>query len=86
MIPLYSPDSLGLPAAIGLFDSLGLALLGGCLPLPLSLRDSTKRTFSGYRTGLGTISLDIPVIYLVFHKSARHLFSPEEWNGGCWRV
>ena len=62
MLPL-SPDSLALRAAIGLLDPLGLALLGGCLPLPLSLRGSTTRAFSGYRAVLGTRSLYIPVIW-----------------------
>jgi len=58
MLPLYSPDSFGLRAAIGLFDPLGLALLGGCLPLPLSLRESTTRAFPGYRAALATRSFD----------------------------
>ena len=46
MLPL-SPDSLASRAAIGLFDSLGVALPGGFLPLPLSFRGSTTRAFSG---------------------------------------
>ena len=84
MLPL-SPDCHALRAAIGLIDPLGLALLGGCLPLPLSLRGTTTRAFSGYRAVLGTRSLHIPVIYLVY-DSARLLFSPVEWNEGCWGV
>ena len=75
MLPL-SPDSLALRAAIGLIDHLGLALLVGCLPLPLSLRRTTARAFSGYRTVLGTRSLHIPVIDLVFFNSASLLSSP----------
>ena len=35
MLPL-STDCLALRATIVLFEPLGLALLGGCLPLPLS--------------------------------------------------
>ena len=68
MLPL-STDCLALrAAAIGLFEPLGPAFLGGCLPLPLSLRRTTARAFSGYRTVLGTRSLYIiPVIaVLVF--------------------
>ena len=61
MLPL-SPDSLALRAAIGLIDPLGLALLGSCFPLPLSLRGTTTRAFSGYLAVLGTRSLHIPVI------------------------
>ena len=70
MLPL-SPDSLALRAAIGLIDPRGLALLGGCLPLPLTLRGTTTRAFSGYRVVLGARSLRIPVIYFVFYNSAR---------------
>ena len=66
--------------------NLGLPLLVGCFPLLLSPRGTTTRTFSGYRAVLGTRSLHIPVIYLVFHNSARLLFSPAEWNEGCWGV
>ena len=62
MLPL-SPDSLAVWAAIGLFDPLGLALLGGCLPLSLSLRWSTTRASSGYRAVRGTRSLDIPLTW-----------------------
>ena len=61
MLPL-SPDSLALRAAIGLIDPLGLALLGGCLPLPLSLRGATARASSGYCAVLGARSLHM-VIY-----------------------
>ena len=82
MLPL-SPDSLGLRAAIGLIDPLGLALLGGCLPLPLFLRGTTTRAFSGHRPVLGTRSLHIPMIYLVF--LIRHVFCFRRWNG-CWGV
>ena len=78
-----STDSLALRPAIGPIDPLGLALLGGCLPLPLSLRGTTTRAFSGYRAVLGTRSLHIPVIYLVFYNSARVLFPPVEWTEGC---
>ena len=84
MLPLF-PDSHALGAAIDLFDRLSLAMLGGCFPLPLSLRWSTARAFSGCRAVLGTTSLHIPVI-LVCYNSARHLFSPVEWNEGCWRT
>ena len=84
-LPL-SPDSLDLRAAIGLIDPLGLALLIACLPLPLSLRGTTPRAFSGYRAVLGTRSLHIPVIFLVFYHSACLLFSPVERNEGCWGV
>ena len=77
MLPL-SPDSLALRAAIGLIDPLGLAFLGGCLPLPLSLRVTTIRAFLRYLAVLGTRSLHIPAIYLVFYNSARLLFSPAE--------
>ena len=64
MLRLYSPNSLALRAAIGgLFDSLGLTLLGGCLTLPLPFRESTTwydiRAFSGYCVVLGTQSLVI---------------------------
>ena len=87
-LPLHSPDSLALRAANGLFDPLGFASLGGCLPLTVSLRESTTRAFSGYRAVLGARLLDILVIYLVFYKSARRLFPPVEWNGmeRGWRV
>ena len=57
MLSLCSTDSLALRAAIGLLDPLGLALLGGRLPLSLSLRESTTRAFSGWRAVLGTYSL-----------------------------
>ena len=83
MLPL-SPDSLALLAAIGLIDPLGFSSLGGCLPLPLSLRGTTIRAFSGYRAVLGTRSLHITVAYLVFCDSARLLFSQVEWDEGCW--
>ena len=56
-MPPLSPGSLALGATIGLIDHLGLALLVGCLPLPLSLRRTTARAFSGYCTVLGTRSL-----------------------------
>ena len=77
MLPL-SPDSLALPAAIDLFDPLGLALLRGCLPLPLSLSEPSTRLFSGYRAVLGTRSLDIPVIwcFLIRRSVCFH-----RWNG-----
>ena len=83
MLPL-STDCLALRAAIGLFEPLGLALLGGCLPLPPSLRGSTTRAFSGYRAVLGTRSLDIPVIgcFIIRHV----MFSPVECKEGCWAV
>ena len=55
MLPLTrSTDYLSLRAAIGLFEPLGLAPLGGYLPLPLSLRRTTTRAFSGYRAVRGT--------------------------------
>ena len=54
MLPV-SPYSLALRVIIGLIDPLSLAFLFvGCLPLPFSLRRMTARTFSGYRTVLGT--------------------------------
>ena len=81
-----STDCLALRAAIGLFEPLGLALLGVCHPLHLSRRRTATRAFSGYRAVLGTRSLHIPVIALVFDNSARLLFSPVEWNEGCWGV
>ena len=60
-----STDCLALrAAAIGLFEPLGPAFLSGCLPLPLSLRRTTTRAFSGYRTVIGARSLHIPVILL----------------------
>ena len=62
MLPLDT-DSLVLRADIGLFEPLGVALLGGCFPLRLSLRGSTARVFSGYRAVLGARSLNIPVIW-----------------------
>ena len=62
MLPL-SIDSYALRAAIGLFEPLGRASLGGCLPLPLPLRRSTTRAFSGYRAVLVTRWLDISVIW-----------------------
>ena len=66
-------------AAIGLFEPLGLASLGGCVPLPLSLGGSTTRAFSGYRAVLGTRSLDIPVIWcFIMVVSSRHFFL--RWN------
>ena len=59
MLPL-STDCLALrAAAIGLFEPLGPAFLGGSLPLPLSLRRTTTRAFSAYRAVLGTRSLHI---------------------------
>ena len=62
---LLSTDCLALrAAAIGLFESLGPAFLGGCLPSPLSLRRTTTRAFSGYRAVLGTRSLHIPLVLL----------------------
>ena len=83
-LPL-STDCLALRAAIGLFEPFGLALLGGCLPLPLSLRRTTA--FSGCRAVLGTRSLHIPAIaLLVVCNSARLLFSPVEWDEDCWGV
>ena len=78
MLPLF-PDCLALRAAIGLIGLLGLALLGGCLPLPLSLRGTTTGAFSGYRAVLGTGSLHIPVIYWCF--MTRHVFCVRRWNG-----
>ena len=91
-----STDCLALrAAAIGLFEPLGPAILGGCLRLPLSLRQTTTRAttraFSGCRAvPLGTRSLHIPVISLCwyflkynFDNSTRLLFSPVEWNEGC---
>ena len=75
MLPL-STDCLAWRAAIGLFEPLGLASLGGCHPLPLSRRRTTIRASSGYRVVLGTGSLHIPVIaLLVFYYSVRLLFS-----------
>ena len=85
MLPL-SPDSLALRAAIGLIDPFFLALLVGCLSLPLSLRRTTTRAFSGYCAVFDTRSLRIPVIYYVFSNSVRVLFSPVEWKERCWRV
>ena len=85
MLPL-SPDPFALRAAIGLIDPLGLALLGGCLPLPLSLRGTTTRPFSGYSAVPGTRSLRIPVTYLIFYNSARLQFSPVEWIESYWGV
>ena len=79
MLPL-SPESLALRAAIGLIDPLGFAILGGCLRLPLSLRGTTTRAFSGDHAILGSRSLHIPVIYLVSYNSAHLLFPPVEWN------
>ena len=60
MLPIF-PHFLAVRAAITLFDSLGLASLGGCLPLPLPLRGS--RAFAGCRVVLGTRSLDVPEIF-----------------------
>ena len=82
-----SPDSLALRATIGLIDLFGLALLVGCLPLPLSLRRATP-AFSGYRAVLGTRSLHIPVILLCWCFTTRHVFRflPIGWNEGCWGV
>ena len=74
MLPL-SPNSLALRAAVGLFDTLGLAVLGVCLPLPHFLRGSTSRAFSGYRA----LCWHQIVRYhadMVFYNSARHLISP----------
>ena len=75
---LPTPHALG--AAIDLFDPLGLALLGGCLPLPLFLRWSTTRAFSGYRAVFGTRSLDILVIWCCF--IFRHVFRFRRWWNG----
>ena len=72
MLPL-SPDYLDLRAAIGLIDHLGLTLLGGYLPWPLSLRETTTRAFAGYCTVLRTRSLHIPVI--IGCPLIRHVFS-----------
>ena len=70
MLPL-SPDSPALGTTIDFFDPLGVALLGGSLPLPLSLRWSTTRAFSECRAvEIVGYSCD-----LVFYNSARHLFS-----------
>ena len=77
MLP-FSPDSLALRAAIGMFDPLGLALLGCCLPLPQPLRASTTPAFSGYRAVLGTRSLDIPVIWWFI---TLHVICFLRWNG-----
>ena len=77
MLPL-SPDSLSLRAAIGLFNPLGLALLGGRLPSPLSLRGSTSSAFSGYRAVLFTRPLDIPVIWCCV---IRHVICFRRLNG-----
>ena len=76
-LPLSS-DYLVARAAIGLFDPLGLASLGGCLPLPFSLRGSTTRAFSGYRAVLGTRSLDIPGIWCFV---VLHVICFRRWNG-----
>ena len=72
MLPFLPTPLLCFAAAIGLFDPLGLALLGGILPLPLSLRESTTLTFSGYRAVLGTRLLDIP------------FWVPDRWISSSW--
>ena len=60
-----STDCLALRAvATGLFEPLGPAFLGGSLPLPLFLRQTTTRAFSAFRAVLGTRSLHIPVILI----------------------
>ena len=79
-IPL-APDPLALRATIGLINPLGLALLVGCLPLPLSLRRTTTRAFSGYRAVLCTGPLRIPVIDLLVFYRTRHVFCFHRWNG-----
>ena len=80
VIPL-SPDSRALRAAIGLLAPPDLALLVGCLPLPLSLRGSTTGAFSGYRAVLGTRSLNIPMIWCFI---TRHVMCFRRWN--CMKV
>ena len=77
MLMLY-PDSLALRVAIGLFDPLGLALLGGCLSLPLSLRGSTTRAFSGYRAVVCTRSLNIPLTWCL---TIQHVICFSRLNG-----
>ena len=74
LILLVSPDCLATRAIIGLIDRFGLALLVGCLPLPISLRWTTARAFSEYRTVLGTGSLNIiPVIAVLVFRTP-HVF------------
>ena len=80
------PGLLALRTAIGVIDPLGLALLDSCLPSPLSILGTTTRAFSGYRAVLGTRSLQISAIYLVFYNLARLLSPPVAWNEGCWGV
>ena len=64
MLP-FCTDRLALrAAAIGLFEALGPAFLGGCLPLPLCLRRTTTSAFSAYCAVVGTRSLHIPLILL----------------------
>lgn len=86
MLPL-APDSLSLRAVGVLFDPLDLASLDACLPLPLPVRRSTTRAFSGYRGVLGpSLFLDIPAIWWFIFISESRFFSPVEWNTCVWGV
>ena len=87
MLPL-STDCLALrPAAVGLFEPLGHAFLGGRLPLSLSLRRTTAGAFSGNRAVLGTKIVTFPgdfaflVLFFDTIFITRHVFGFRRSDG-----
>ena len=84
MLPL-SPDSLALRVAIGPLRPPRSCLTRWLPSLaPLSSRVDYTRLLGVSRRPWHQI-VGCPGD-LVFYNLARHLFSPVEWNEGCWRV